>query len=142
MEWKTLASALFGHDHGITQDGDFLHGSVSFDRAALTVIGTTNHAPIGVRLALIQARAVLDTMARHPGRPILLLIDTPGQQLRRRDGLAGCVEARVCEARGEQQGCRKGDDEPDAALAGGIHTRLQYPKPGCGVPRTSSCERP
>ena len=93
MEWNALATSLFGPDHGITQDGDFLQGSVRFDGTALTVIGTTNHAPIGVRLALAQARVVLDTLARHPGRAILLLIDTQGQQLRRRDELLGINRA-------------------------------------------------
>src|ERR1044072_8527187 len=93
MEWNTLATALFGAGHGIRQDGDFLHGSVTFDGQALTVIGTTGHAPIGVRLALAQARAVLDTRPRPPGRPILLLIDTQGQQLRRRDELLGINRA-------------------------------------------------
>ena len=93
MDWNTLAVTLFGAEHGIAQDGDFLHGAVSFDRQPLAVIGTTNHAPIGVRLALAQARAVLDTMTHHPGRPILLLIDTQGQQLRRRDELLGINRA-------------------------------------------------
>jgi len=93
MDWNTLATALFGIDHGITQDGDVLRGTTHFDGQPLTVIGTTNHAPIGVRLALAQARAVLDTVARHPGRPILLLIDTQGQQLRRRDELLGINRA-------------------------------------------------
>ena len=93
MEWTTLAAALFGARHGIRQDGDFLHGTATFDGAPLTVIGTTYHAPIGVRLALAQARAVLDTVAQHPGRPILLLIDTQGQQLRRRDELLGINRA-------------------------------------------------
>ncbi|HEY3046464.1 MAG TPA: biotin-independent malonate decarboxylase subunit gamma [Polaromonas sp.] len=93
MDWNTLASALFGADHGIKQDGDVLRGTVQFDGMPLVVIGTTNHAPIGVRLALAQARAVLDTVAQHPGRPILLLIDTQGQQLRRRDELLGINRA-------------------------------------------------
>jgi len=93
MDWNTLASALFGADHGIKQDGDILRGTVQFDGMPLVVIGTTNHAPIGVRLALAQARAVLDTVAQHPGRPILLLIDTQGQQLRRRDELLGINRA-------------------------------------------------
>ena len=93
MDWNTLATALFGADHGITQEGDVLRGTVRFDGAPITVIGTTNHAPIGVWLALAQARAVLDTVAQHPGRPILLLIDTQGQQLRRRDELLGINRA-------------------------------------------------
>jgi len=93
MDWNTLATALFGTDHGITQEGDVLRGSVRFDGEPLAVIGTTNHAPIGVRLALAQARAVLDTVTQHPRRPILLLIDTQGQQLRRRDELLGINRA-------------------------------------------------
>jgi malonate decarboxylase gamma subunit len=93
MNWNTLAQSLFGADHGIARDGDILHGTVSFDARSLTVIGTTDHAAIGVRLALRQARAVLDTIALHPGRPILLLIDTQGQQLRRRDELLGINRA-------------------------------------------------
>jgi malonate decarboxylase gamma subunit len=93
MNWNTLAAALFGADHGIAQDGDLLRGTVRFDDEPLAVIGTTNHAPIGVRLALAQARAVLDTVAQHPGRAILLLIDTQGQQLRRRDELLGINRA-------------------------------------------------
>ena len=93
MDWNTLATALFGTDHGITQEGDVLHGTVQFGGEPLAVIGTTNHAPIGVRLALMQARIVLDTIAQHPGRPILLLIDTQGQQLRRRDELLGINRA-------------------------------------------------
>lgn len=93
MDWNTLATALFGVDHGISQEGDVLRGNVRFDGNPLTVIGTTNHAPIGVRLALEQARVVLDTVAQHPGRPILLLIDTQGQMLRRRDELLGINRA-------------------------------------------------
>jgi malonate decarboxylase gamma subunit len=93
MEWNALATALFADGHDIARDGDFLHGTAIFDARPITVIGTTDHAPIGVRLALAQARAVLDTVARHPRRPILLLIDTQGQQLRRRDELLGINRA-------------------------------------------------
>ncbi len=93
MDWTTLVSRLFGDKHGITRDGDFLTGTAIFDGTPLTVIGTTDHAPIGVQLALAQARAVLDTLAQHSQRPILLLIDTQGQQLRRRDELLGINRA-------------------------------------------------
>ncbi|MGN7875375.1 biotin-independent malonate decarboxylase subunit gamma [Roseateles sp. 22389] len=93
MDWKTLAEALFGSDRGLTLDGELLHGEAALDDEPMTVVGTTGHAPIGVRLALAQARVVLDTVARHPGRPILLLIDTQGQQLRRRDELLGINRA-------------------------------------------------
>ncbi|HEX3140878.1 MAG TPA: biotin-independent malonate decarboxylase subunit gamma [Rhizobacter sp.] len=93
MQWNTLVSQLFGSQHGLRAEGDFLQGDVTFEGEPITLIGTTNHAPIGVQLALAQARVVLDTVARHPGRPILLLIDTQGQQLRRRDELLGINRA-------------------------------------------------
>ncbi|MBS7781264.1 biotin-independent malonate decarboxylase subunit gamma [Acidovorax sp. CCYZU-2555] len=93
MEWTSLVIQLFGPHHGMREQEDFLQGDVLFEGAPLTVLGTTNHAPIGVKLALAQARVVLDTIARHPGRPILLLIDTQGQQLRRRDELLGINRA-------------------------------------------------
>lgn len=93
MEWKVLAETLFGPGHGIVAEGDFLHGTVTFDGQPITVLGTTDHAAIGVKLALTQARVVLDTLARHPGRTVLLLIDTQGQQLRRRDELLGINRA-------------------------------------------------
>ena len=67
-DWNTLATTLFGPGHGITAEGDFIQGTVVFDGAPLTVIGTTGHAPIGVALALAQARVVLDTLAHQPVR--------------------------------------------------------------------------
>jgi malonate decarboxylase gamma subunit len=93
MEWKRLVGMLFGADHSIAQSGDLLHGEARLDGETLTVVGTTNHAPIGVDLALAQARIVLDTIKRHPARAILILVDTQGQQLRRRDELLGINRA-------------------------------------------------
>ena len=93
MQWSSLVTQLFGPYHGMRAAGDFLQGEAMFEGEPITVIGTTNHAPIGVELALAQARVVLDTVAQHPGRPILLLIDTQGQQLRRRDELLGINRA-------------------------------------------------
>lgn len=126
MDWQTLATRLFGAGHGIQRDGDFLYGDVEFDGAPLTVIGTTDHAPIGVQLALQQARAVLDTVARHPGRPILLLIDTQGQQLRRRDELLGINRAMahlgMCIDLARRRGHRVIGLVYDQALSGGFIT--------------------
>lgn len=93
MNWNQVVTQLFGSYHGMRAAGDFLKGDVIFEGRPLTVVGTTNHAPIGVALALAQARVILDTIAQHPGRPILLLIDTQGQQLRRRDETLGINRA-------------------------------------------------
>lgn len=126
MDWQNLATQLFGADHGITREGDLLHGEVTFDGAPLSVIGTTAHAAIGVQLALQQARAVLDLMAHHPGRPLLLLIDTQGQQLRRRDELLGINRAMAhlgqCIDLARRRGHRVLGLVYDQALSGGFIT--------------------
>lgn len=93
MDWQNLVAQLFGDKHHIQLDGDLFSGSAQFDGTTVSVIGTTHHAAIGVALALAQARRVLDAVAQHPGRPLLLLIDTQGQQLRRRDELLGINRA-------------------------------------------------
>lgn len=93
MKWRELCDALFGADHGIREQDDLLRGTVTFDGRAIDVLGTTNHAAIGYAMALRQARAILDTMSAHPGRTILLLIDTQGQQLRRQDEMLGIHRA-------------------------------------------------
>jgi malonate decarboxylase gamma subunit len=126
MDWQPLAQALFGADHGIHADGDLLHGQPRFDGQPLTVIGTTHHAPIGVALALAQAGAVLQTVREHPGQPILLLIDTQGQQLRRRDELLGIHRAMAhlgcCIDLARRRGHRVIGLIYDQALSGGFIT--------------------
>ncbi|MDL2354745.1 MAG: biotin-independent malonate decarboxylase subunit gamma, partial [Pseudomonadota bacterium] len=89
MEWHTLAAALFPNGHAITESDNFLSGSAQAGEQTIAVVGTTGHAPIGVEIALAQARFVLATLREHPGRPILLLVDTQGQRLRHRDEMLG-----------------------------------------------------
>jgi malonate decarboxylase gamma subunit len=93
MDWQSVATRLFGPDHAVVADGDYLAGTAVFDGVPIAVVGTTNHAAVGVDLALRQARAVLEVVERHPGRPLLLLVDTQGQKLRRRDELLGIHRA-------------------------------------------------
>ena len=93
MHWTDLTAQLFGVDHAITADADLVSGHARFDAAPIGVVGSMNHAPIGVAMALAQAAFILDTIARHPGRALLLLVDTQGQQLRRRDELLGINRA-------------------------------------------------
>jgi malonate decarboxylase gamma subunit len=126
MDWPTLAEQLFGTDHDLCAEGDFLHGSAQFDGATLALIGSTNHAAVGVALALQQARAVLDTIAQHPGRAILLLVDTQGQALRRRDELLGINRAMAhlgcCIDLARKRGHRVIGLVYDQALSGGFIT--------------------
>ena len=89
MDWQALANALFPQGHSITEKMEFLEGEAQVDGAAVTVIGTTGHTPIGIEIALSQAKTILRTVREHPGRPIVILIDTQGQRLRHRDEMLG-----------------------------------------------------
>lgn len=126
MDWTVLADRLFPASHRIVARGDMLCGTALVDGETIAVVGTTHHAPIGVALALEQARVVLDTIHEHPGRPILLLIDTQGQQLRRRDELLGINRAMAhlgcCIDLARRQGHRVIGLVYDQALSGGFIT--------------------
>ena len=89
MDWKIVAEQLFPQGHTVNADGDFLSGAGRNEGQDFAVIGTTNHAEVGVELALAMARAVLEAVRQTPKRPILFLIDTRGQRLRHRDELLG-----------------------------------------------------
>jgi malonate decarboxylase gamma subunit len=89
MDRKLLAAALFPDGHAITEHEQLLSGSAQAGKQPIAVVGTTGHAPIGVEIALAQARFILDVVREHPHRPILLLVDTVGQRLRHRDEMLG-----------------------------------------------------
>lgn len=93
MDWQTLANSLFPDGHDIVERDNFLSGTgragAGQEMQTVAVIGTTEHAPIGIEIALAQAQAVLRTVKEHPGRPILILVDTQGQRLRHRDEMLG-----------------------------------------------------
>lgn len=89
MDWKPLADALFPVEYAIAEDDCFLNGIGHIGETIVAVIGTSGHTPIGIEIALKQAQAVLDVVRNHPGRPILLLVDTVGQRLRHRDEMLG-----------------------------------------------------
>ena len=89
MEWQNVANALFPLGHAISEREHFLSGTGCVEGGVVEVIGTCGHAPIGVEIALAQAQAILRTVREHPGRPIVLLVDTQGQRLRHRDEMLG-----------------------------------------------------
>ena len=89
MDVDQLFGRLFPDGCTIAVEGDLLRGIAHVAGRPVTVVGTTNDAAIGVELALAMAVEVLATVQRHPGRAIVLLIDTQGQRLRHRDELLG-----------------------------------------------------
>lgn len=126
MIWTDLLTALFDEHHQVRREGELLCGTAELGGQTLAVVGTTDHAAIGVELALAQARAVLDTVREHPGRPILLLVDTQGQRLRRRDELLGInrymAHLGLCIELARQRGHRVIGLVYDQALSGGFIT--------------------
>ena len=125
MTWQDLLSALFD-THAVQREGELLHGSAELDGHMLAVVGTTDHAAIGVELALAQARLVLQTVREHPGRPIVLLVDTQGQRLRHRDELLGInrymAHLGCCIELARRRGHRVIGLVYDQALSGGFIT--------------------
>ena len=89
LDWKTLCDRLFPGGHDVTLEDGVLHGSGNVGGRAVAVVGTTDHAAIGAQLAMKLAARVLAVVREHPGRPILALVDTQGQQLSRFDELIG-----------------------------------------------------
>ena len=126
MEWQILANALFPEGHDIVERDHFLRGSGQVAGQQVAVIGTTEHAPIGIEIALAQAQAVLETVRKHPGRAILILVDTQGQRLRHRDEMLGInsymAHLGKCIDFARRQGHRIVGLVYDQALSGGFIT--------------------
>ena len=89
MDWRTLTAALFPQGDHVAENQQVLTGAGTNGVTEVAVVGTTGHVPIGVETALAQARFILQTVREHPGRPILILVDTQGQRLRHRDEMLG-----------------------------------------------------
>lgn len=89
MDAHTLLDQLFSAGHAVAFDGHFFAGTGTCGALAVAVIGTVDAAPIGIELAFRMAGTVLEVVRHHPGRPILLLVDTQGQRLSHRDELLG-----------------------------------------------------
>ncbi len=86
---QTLLDALFPLGHAITVNDAVLGGTARTDDGVVTVIGTSDKIEVGVDHALALADTVLTSTAEHPQRPIVMLVDTAGQRLARRDELLG-----------------------------------------------------
>ena len=89
MDMKSLLNRLFPDGHEVAIDDVYFDGTGRVYGAEVAVIGTVDNTPIGIELAFRMAGAVLEVVRRHPGRPILLLVDTQGQRLSHRDELLG-----------------------------------------------------
>ena len=89
MDAKTLLAKLFPAGCDVAFDGPFFHGTGDSAHGKIAIIGSIDAAPIGVELAFRMAGEVLRIVRDAPSMPILLLVDTQGQRLSRRDELLG-----------------------------------------------------
>jgi malonate decarboxylase gamma subunit len=89
MDIHTLLDSLFPTGPHVTFDGPFFVGNGACRGREVAILGTIDNVPIGIELAYRLADEVLAVIELHPGRPILLLVDTQGQRLSRRDELLG-----------------------------------------------------
>jgi malonate decarboxylase gamma subunit len=89
VELKPLLGALFPQGHAIDIHDHVLTGTATTASGEVTVIGTSDKLEVGVDHALRLAAAVLASTREHPQRPIVMLVDTAGQRLARRDELLG-----------------------------------------------------
>ena len=84
-----LLDALFPEGHDIRVDGALIHGSARTGAAeSVAVIGTANAAAVDAALALSLVEHLLAVLDGPP-RPLVLLVDTSGQALRRHEELIG-----------------------------------------------------
>lgn len=93
MELTPLLQALFPLGHTVQVTDDVLSGSAATTAGTVTVIGTANKLEVGVDHALALAGSVLASTRAQPTQPIVMLVDTAGQRLARRDemlGINGC----------------------------------------------------
>lgn len=126
VDWRALAQTLFPQGQQISEKDHFLSGTAQVDGRTVTVVGTTAHTPIGIEIALAQASVILQTVREHPGRPIVILVDTQGQRLRHRDEMLGInsymAHLGKCVELARRQGHRVIGLVYDQALSGGFIT--------------------
>jgi malonate decarboxylase gamma subunit len=90
MNRDQVLNALFGESWKAEHlEPDHFYGRASMGNQEVTVIGTSEKAEVGADMALTMARVVIQTIKERAGEPIVFLLDTQGQRLRRRDELMG-----------------------------------------------------
>jgi malonate decarboxylase gamma subunit len=89
MKIEALLKELFPMGHSVKNAKSILTGFGTTSEGEIAVLGTTDHLAVGVETALILAAFVLEIIKESPGRPILMLVDTQGQRLSKKDELLG-----------------------------------------------------
>lgn len=88
---SAVLDALFPGGHSVAIRDGVLTGTGHGTGGHVAVLGPAPDTPTGVEQVAALARAVLSTVRRHAGRPLLLLGDSPGQRMTRRDEILGAA---------------------------------------------------
>jgi malonate decarboxylase gamma subunit len=81
MELLPLLDQLFPEGHQVSVTDWLVSGEAVLGGAPVAVLGTTNHVFIGIREAVTLSGKLLETVAQHPKRPIIMLVDNNGQRM-------------------------------------------------------------
>ncbi len=84
-----LLSDLFPAGHTVRDRGGLLVGAGRARSGEVAVLGSAGGLELGVEGALALAAELLRLVDLHPGRPLLVLVDSRGQRIRRRDEVLG-----------------------------------------------------
>jgi malonate decarboxylase gamma subunit len=83
MSLNDILDRLFPAGHAVAVANSVITGQAQTAQGPVAVLGTTDAAAIDHAMALALAGFILDTVERHPGRPLVFLVDTSGQALSR-----------------------------------------------------------
>ena len=83
MSLNDILDSLFPAGHAVAVDNKVITGEATTAQGTVAVLGTTDAAAIDHAMALALSGFILDTIERHPGRPLVFLVDTSGQALSR-----------------------------------------------------------
>ena len=94
MTLDEVLKSLFPHGHDVktSHDGWITGHGKRRDGGTIAVIGVANGVPLGTAGVLPLAEHVLDVVERGGDTPILVLVDTQGQLMARREEMIGLNE--------------------------------------------------
>jgi malonate decarboxylase gamma subunit len=87
MSLNDILDGLFPAGHTVAVANQVMTGEAQTAQGTVAVLGTTDAAAIDHAMALALSRFVLDVIEKHPGRPLVFLVDTSGQALSRNQEL-------------------------------------------------------
>lgn len=133
MALDDILASLFPDGHAVASRAGIVTGTGPFRDKTAAVVGIDGGTPLGVEGALELAGAVLEAIGREDGAPILVLVDSGSQRMRRRDEMLGLSEylahlakaLRLAEAEGHPTiGLIYGHSAAGAFIATALATRV------------------